>query len=233
VQSLTPASLSLIPVGSSLRVAIVHARWNPDIVDPLVASARSALISSGVPRQNIVIDSVPGSYELPFACQKVIAASQIQASSLTSIAGVATGSLTSATQDLLGSSTSDLKRTALDPADATATAPVKGRDEQDEDAGSGQKASSQPFDAVIAIGVLIKGETMHFEYISDAVSHGLMRAQLDSGVPVIFGLLTVLNQEQGLTRAGMNGGHNHGEDWGNAAVELASKRKRWAEGRLS
>lgn len=92
--------------------------------------------------------------------------------------------------------------------------------------------SKTPFDAVIAIGVLIKGETMHFEYIADAVTHGLMRVQLDAGVPVIFGVLTVLNEEQGLARAGLGkGSHNHGEDWGNAAVELASKKKGWAEGR--
>ena len=75
---------------------------------------------------------------------------------------------------------------------------------------------------------------MHFEYIADAVSHGLMRVQLDSGVPVIFGLLTVLSEEQGLERAGLgkSGAHNHGEDWGNAAIELGSKRKGWAEGKI-
>ncbi|POS88214.1 hypothetical protein EPUL_000794 [Erysiphe pulchra] len=82
--------------------------------------------------------------------------------------------------------------------------------------------SSYPFpDALIAIGVLIKGETMHFEYIADSVSQGLMKVQLDKNVPIIFGLLTVLCQEQAEVRAGMKpGGHNHGEDWGNAAVEL-------------
>lgn len=95
--------------------------------------------------------------------------------------------------------------------------------------------SSQPFDAIIAIGVLIKGETMHFEYIADAVSHGLMRLQLEGSVPVVFGLLTVLEEEQGLMRAGIGGdkgdkGHNHGEDWGKAAVELGVKRRGWAVG---
>ena len=66
---------------------------------------------------------------------------------------------------------------------------------------------------------------MHFEYIADATSHGLMRVQLDLGVPVIFGLLTVLTEEQGKARAGLLGGgtHNHGEDWGYAAVELGVK----------
>ena len=179
--------------------------------------------------QNIVIESVPGSYELPFACQKVIAASQIQAASLSNIAGSVGGGLMSATQDLLGGSVTDLTKTAhhqQQQTEATAS-------EKDGEKESSKEPSSQPFDAVIAIGVLIKGETMHFEYIADTVSHGLMRVQLDSGVPVIFGLLTVLTEEQGMARAGMNGGHNHGEDWGAAAVELGSKRKGWGEGRLS
>ena len=54
---------------------------------------------------------------------------------------------------------------------------------------------------MIAIGVLIKGETMHFEYIADAVSTGLMRVGLDTGVPVIFGLLTVLNEKQAMAQS--------------------------------
>lgn len=78
------------------------------------------------------------------------------------------------------------------------------------------------FDAVISIGVLIKGETMHFEYICDAVSHGLMKVQLDSRIPVIFGVLTVLTEDQAKARAGLDGKkHNHGESWGEAAVEMA------------
>lgn len=97
-------------------------------------------------------------------------------------------------------------------------------------------ASKAPFDAIVAIGVLIKGETMHFEYIADAVSHGLMRVQLDANVPVIFGLLTVLNEEQGKARAGISAdpakNHNHGEDWGSAAVELGAKRRGWADGKM-
>lgn len=97
---------------------------------------------------------------------------------------------------------------------------------------------SQPFDAVIAIGVLIKGSTMHFEYICEAVTHGLMRVQLDSGVPVVFGVLTALNDDQALDRAGLgrgqNGkGHNHGEDWGLAAVEMGSHSRGWAAGKIA
>lgn len=74
---------------------------------------------------------------------------------------------------------------------------------------------------------------MHFEYIADSVSQGLMRVQLDAGVPVIFGLLTVLDEEQGYARSGLAGeGHNHGEDWGSAAVELGVKRSGWAKGEM-
>jgi 6,7-dimethyl-8-ribityllumazine synthase len=97
----------------------------------------------------------------------------------------------------------------------------------------GASTLNQPFDAVIAIGVLIKGSTMHFEYICDSVSHALMRVQLDSGVPVIFGVLTALTEDQALERAGLGTGeHNHGEDWGSAAVEMASLTRRWGEGKF-
>ncbi len=64
-------------------------------------------------------------------------------------------------------------------------------------------AATREFDAVIAIGVLIKGSTMHFEYICDATTHGLMRVQLDTGTPVVFGVLTALTDDQALERAGI------------------------------
>lgn len=93
-----------------------------------------------------------------------------------------------------------------------------------------------PFSAAVAIGVLIKGSTQHFEYISESVSHGLMRVQLDTGVPVIYGVLNCNTDEQALVRAGVGKGeikgHNHGEDWGAAMVELAVKTKRWQEGSI-
>lgn len=74
---------------------------------------------------------------------------------------------------------------------------------------------------------------MHFEYIAGSVSDGLMRVSLDTGVPVIFGVLTVLNEEQAKARAGLvAGSHNHGEDWGLAAVEMGVKRKAWAAGTI-
>ena len=94
----------------------------------------------------------------------------------------------------------------------------------------------EPFDAVIAVGVLIKGSTMHFEYICESVSHALMRVQLDTGVPVIYGVLNALTDDQALERAGIgrggDKGHNHGEDWAIAAVDMALSSRKWSEGKF-
>lgn len=57
-------------IGSTLRVAIVHARWNMSLITPLVEGARKKLLEGGVKESNIVIQSVPGSWELPVACQR-------------------------------------------------------------------------------------------------------------------------------------------------------------------
>ena len=56
--------------GSNLRIAIVHARWNRVIIDALVVGAVAKLKEKGVKQNNIVIQSVPGSFELPLACSK-------------------------------------------------------------------------------------------------------------------------------------------------------------------
>lgn len=58
--------------GSNLRIAIVHARWNTEIISALVAGARRSLLASGVKEENIVVQDVPGSYELPFAVQRFL-----------------------------------------------------------------------------------------------------------------------------------------------------------------
>ena len=67
---------------------------------------------------------------------------------------------------------------------------------------------------------------MHFEYIANATSNGLMQVGLRTKIPVVFGVLTCLTDEQALQRAGLGTqpgamNHNHGTDWGNAAVEMA------------
>lgn len=149
--------------GSSLRVLIVYARWNKEIVDVLVNGAIEKMISLGVNKYNIVVESVPGSFELPYTAQVLL---------------------------------------------------------------NKYKNVGHKFNVAILIGVLIKGCTMHFEYISDSVTHAIMRLQDKVETPVIFGLLTCLSKEQALTRAGMGEdatSHNYGEDWGAAAVEMGLK----------
>ena len=147
------------PGASSLRVGIVHARWNKEVIDALVQGTLESLAMAGVPHENVVIDSVPGSWELPMGVQNMLARRQV--------------------------------------------------------------------DAVVAIGVVIKGSTVHFEYICDNSLKGLMRVSLDARQPVILGVLTALNEDQALERAGLgrNGteGHNHGLDWGLAAVEYVGR----------
>jgi len=197
--------------GSPLRIAIVHARWNKAVVDALVAGAVSKLKESGVKESNIIVQSVPGSFELPLACAKVIAGSHVQAGATAT--------------DLLGG----LGGLNFGPAGSPLGPPSRAATP----APTTTSVSHQPFDAVIAIGALIKGETMHFEYICESVSHALMKIQLDTGTPVIFGVLTVLSDNQAKERAGLlSGGHNHGEDWGSAAVEMASQSRRWSEGKF-
>lgn len=56
--------------GSTFRIAIVHSRWNKSVIDSLIAGAVSKLRESKVKKENIIIQSVPGSFELPLACQR-------------------------------------------------------------------------------------------------------------------------------------------------------------------
>ncbi|GAA3336925.1 6,7-dimethyl-8-ribityllumazine synthase [Curtobacterium pusillum] len=74
------------------------------------------------------------------------------------------------------------------------------------------------FDAAVALGVIIRGGTPHFEYVSDAATSGLTRVALDTGKPVGFGVLTLDDEQQGLDRAGLPGSK---EDKGAEAVHAA------------
>lgn len=140
----------------------MHARWNAKVISALVDGCKAKLLAHGVKEDNIVVESVPGSFELPYATKLLV---------------------------------------------------------------EKQKALGKPLDAVIPIGVLIKGLTMHFEYICDSVTHQLMKLNFQLGLPVIFGVLTCMTEEQAEARAGLIEGkmHNHGEDWGSAAVEMSLK----------
>ncbi len=86
-----------------------------------------------------------------------------------------------------------------------------------------QWAAEDGAEAIIALGVVIRGETPHFDYVCQAATEGLNRIQLDSGVPVGFGLLTVDTEQQALDRAGLA---NSKEDKGAEAVEAAVQMAR-------
>jgi len=137
--------------GSGLKVGIVVARWNEFITTPLLDECVRSLEESGVEESNIVVQHVPGSYELIYGVNNMI------------------------TQEKL--------------------------------------------DAVVAIGCLIRGETLHFEYIAGAVSQGIKDFNVRGDVPVIFGVLTCANEEQAVERSST--GNNHGYEWGKTAIEMA------------
>ncbi|MEY3408140.1 MAG: 6,7-dimethyl-8-ribityllumazine synthase [Actinomycetota bacterium] len=68
-----------------------------------------------------------------------------------------------------------------------------------------QKAAAAGFDAVVALGVVIRGDTPHFDYVCSAATDGLNRVSLDSGTPIGFGVLTCDDEAQALARAGLVG----------------------------
>jgi len=83
-----------------------------------------------------------------------------------------------------------------------------------------QLALSNRYDAVICLGAVIKGQTPHFEHVSSEVSKGIANASFQTGVPVIFGVLTTDNMQQALERAGIKS--NLGWEYGMSALEMAS-----------
>ena len=88
-------------------------------------------------------------------------------------------------------------------------------------------ALSGRYDAVVALGCVIRGDTPHFEYVSGECARGLQLASLETGVPIIFGVLTVETVEQALERAATSSGNKGGEAMA-AALEMASLMARLA-----
>ncbi|HEX4004279.1 MAG TPA: 6,7-dimethyl-8-ribityllumazine synthase [Candidatus Acidoferrales bacterium] len=82
-------------------------------------------------------------------------------------------------------------------------------------------AATGRFDSLICIGCVLRGETSHYDYVASETARGIQLAQLDTGVPMIFCVLTCDTLEQAIDRAGLKSG-NKGYDSGLAAVEMAS-----------
>jgi 6,7-dimethyl-8-ribityllumazine synthase len=146
--------------GKGLRVGVVAARWNRDIVDRLRAGVDRGLAALDVDAADVVELSVPGSFEVPFAAKLLAASGQV--------------------------------------------------------------------DAVIALGCVIRGETAHFELVAGECARGVQDAQLATGVPIAFGVLTTDDLDQALARSEGPGGHNVGEESAMVAVEMARARERFA-----
>lgn len=147
VKGLAPSSQKYD--GSTLRIAIVHTRWNETVIEPLVAGTVAKLREQGVKESNIIVQSVPGSFELPYACSRclshtlphspiprmltmyisrVLAASRVQA--------------TSNVQDLLGGLNFSSPRSGTPAPAGTSGVPEPVTVDM----------PNEPFDAVIAIG---------------------------------------------------------------------------------
>ncbi|MCX7863069.1 MAG: 6,7-dimethyl-8-ribityllumazine synthase [Bacteroidales bacterium] len=86
-------------------------------------------------------------------------------------------------------------------------------------------ANTMQFDAIICLGCVIQGETKHFDYVCQSVTHGITELNLQYDIPFIFGVLTTLNQQQALERAGGKHG-NKGSECAETAIKMAYLRKK-------
>ena len=84
-----------------------------------------------------------------------------------------------------------------------------------------QMAKSGQYDAVIALGAVIRGATSHYDYVCNEVSKGIAHVSLESGVPVMFGVLTTDTIEQAIERAGTKAG-NKGAECAQGAIEMVN-----------
>lgn len=141
--------------GSPFSFGIVAARYNPELVDALIAQVRAQLVAAGTKPEKIEVRRVPGSHELPTGVQLLL--------------------------------------------------------------------RSGEYDAVVALGVVIRGGTIHYELVSEAATQGLLRVALDSGVPVIAGVVATETREQAVERC--SGPIDRGAEFARAALEMAALKK--------
>lgn len=151
---------SKVADGKGRKVGIVYAEWNDKITYALRDGAIKTLLENGVEQNNIVLASVPGSFELIY--------------------------------------------------------------------GASQMVKSGEFDAVIAIGCVIRGDTPHFDYICEGVTAGLSRLNVEYDTPVIFGLITTNNMLQAEERSGGRLG-NKGDECAVTALQMMALRNKYSK----
>ena len=140
-------------VATKGKFAIVGARFNEFIVSKLLGGAVDGLVRHGISEENIDVAWVPGAFEIPLICEKMV--------------------------------------------------------------------KTGKYDAVIALGTVIRGSTSHYDYVCNEVSKGVAQVGLQAGVPVMFGILTTENIEQAIERAGTKAG-NKGYDCALSAIEMVN-----------
>lgn len=140
-----------------LRFAIIAARFNDFVVEPLIRGALDALRRHGVGDKQVELARVPGAFDIPLVARKM--------------------------------------------------------------------ALSHRYDALIALGAVIRGQTPHFDYVAGECAGGIARIALESGVPIAFGVLTTDTAEQAVDRAGGKAG-NKGADAALVALEMANLLRR-------
>jgi 6,7-dimethyl-8-ribityllumazine synthase len=130
------------------------------------------------------------------------------------------------TKSLLDGALSALRRHGLDDASIT-VAWVPGAFELP--LAAKRLAASGEFDAVVCLGAVIRGATTHYDYVCSQAASGIARAALDTGVPIIFGVLTTETIEQAIERSGTKAG-NKGFDSAVAAIEMADLLRQLPKG---
>ena len=140
-----------------LRFAILAARFNDFVVEPLLRGALDALKRHGATEKQIEIVRVPGAFDIPIVARKL--------------------------------------------------------------------ALSRRYEALIALGAVIRGQTPHFDFVAGECASGIARIALESGVPIAFGVLTTDTVEQAIDRAGGKAG-NKGADAALTALEMANLLRR-------
>ena len=143
-----------LPELENVRIAVVAARWNSHITDPLTAGAVETLTAAGLDsEEDIDVYRVPGAVELTFATSKLI--------------------------------------------------------------------ENGDYDAVIVLGCVIKGDTPHFDYVCSSVTQGVTHLNAECDIPVIFGVITALDEQQALDRAGGRLG-NKGAEAAETALQMVA-----------
>lgn len=151
LKNLSDYDPSVIPDGSPYKIAIVVSEWNEGITSALLEGAKNTLLKHGVKADNIIIRTVPGSFELSYGARIL--------------------------------------------------------------------AEQNSPHAVICLGCVIQGETPHFDYICQGITHGITELNLDYEIPFIFGVLTTLNLQQAEDRCGGKHG-NKGDEAAITALKM-------------